>query len=58
VRFVALDFQHARIERELKEAHPSLPMHPQLGPDESECVADAAHAATRVPTARSGANRC
>jgi len=36
----------------------SLPMHPDLTPDEIECVAKAVHAAVGVPRALSGENRC
>jgi dTDP-4-amino-4,6-dideoxygalactose transaminase len=36
----------------------SLPMHPDLRPDEIERVADAVHAAVRNPSARSGEARC
>ena len=36
----------------------SLPMHPDLTSDEIECVAEAVHAAVRVPKALSGENRC
>ena len=36
----------------------SLPMHPDLTPDEVERVADAVHEAVYIPNARSGENRC
>ena len=36
----------------------SLPMHPDLRPDEIERVAEAVHTAIRVSNARSGDNRC
>ena len=36
----------------------SLPMHPDLTPDEIERVAEAVHVAVRVPKALSGENRC
>ena len=36
----------------------SLPMHPDLRPDEIERVAEAVDAAIHVPNARSGENRC
>jgi dTDP-4-amino-4,6-dideoxygalactose transaminase len=36
----------------------SLPMHPDLRPDEVERVAEAVHAAIAVPNARSGEARC
>ena len=36
----------------------SLPMHPDLTPDEIERVAEAVHVAVSIPNARSGENRC
>jgi hypothetical protein len=72
VRFVALDRQHAPIERELKAAFArrlgssavTLGVEVDrfeaeyLRPDEIERVAEAVHAAVRTPNARSGENRC
>jgi hypothetical protein len=74
VRFAALDLQHGRLERDLKDAFArltgssaltlgveldrTLPVHPDPRHDEIERVADSVHAAVRIPNARSGANRC